>query len=143
MVGHAQSLTELARLRRHQHRAVRATDGEAFAFLRQCCRSTFCKIVRLAVLDAGQHAELVAAESVGATLAVDRRAEPARDASEQRVARGVAERVVVRLESVQVEDDERERRAFVRQRSIELEHEAPTVAEPGQRIGQRLLAASG
>src|SRR5881397_1207883 len=76
MVGHAQSLTEPACLRRHQHRAVRTADGEAFAFLRQRCRSPICKIVWLAVLDACEHAELVAAESVRATLALDRGIEP-------------------------------------------------------------------
>src|SRR5207247_3971515 len=112
----------------------------AFSFPRQRWRSPLCKSVWVVVLDTRQHAELVAAEPVGATLALDRGVEPVRDASEQGVAGRVAERVVVRLEAVEVEDDQREGQPVIAERSVELEHEPAAVAEPGQRVGQSLFA---
>ena len=53
-----------------------------------------------------QHAELVAAHAVGTPVGLDRGAQLAGEAGEQRVAGRVAEAVVVALEAVQVEDHE-------------------------------------
>ena len=104
-----QRVREPARLRGHQHRAVRAADGEAFAFLGQRCRRLVRRSLRARRSRRGQDAELVAAEPVGGpSPSIAAPSGPRR--GQQRVARGVAERVVVRLEAVQVEDHERGRR---------------------------------
>ena len=54
-----------------------------------------------------QHAELVAAQAIGAAVARDRGVEVGAQALQQRVAGGVAEGVVVLLEAVEVEERER------------------------------------
>ena len=92
---------------------------------------------------AQEDAELVAAHAEGAChgrrgSATRLRAEP----REQRVARRVAERVVVVLEAVEVEEDEHQRAlvAAVGERLVERRGERAAVAEAGQRVGQRLAA---
>ena len=86
---------------------------------------------------AHEQAELVAAEAVGAADARQRGREPA----QQRVARGVAEGVVVVLEAVEVEEDERVRTpvALARSRSW---IERAAVGQLGQLVGQRLAAGA-
>ena len=57
----------------------------------------------------GRHAELVAAEPVGAAVAVHRVRQPLAEPHQQPVAGGVAEGVVVLLEAVEVEQHQRAR----------------------------------
>src|SRR5918999_662580 len=54
-------------------------------------------------LGPSEHAELVAAEAVGSAPRLDDPLESASEADEQRVARGMAEGVVVTLETVEIE----------------------------------------
>ena len=96
--------------------------------------------------DVGEHAELVAAEPVGRSRRRRSTASSAvGEAREQRVAGRVAERVVVDLEAVEVEDREQPRLgvAPVRKRAIEVGDEPAAVAEPGQGVGDRVRRASG
>ena len=71
-----------------------------------------------------------------------KRGEAGAEADEQRVARRVAERVVVVLEAVEVEQHQHERLGGRRARQLALERarERAPVAEAGQRVGLRLLA---
>ena len=87
-----------------------------------------------------QHAELVAAHPVGRAGVADGVAQPRAEAAEQRVARRVAEGVVVALEAVQVEEAEQHGLAAV-ERAVEVLHQPPAVAEPGERVGDRVVAA--
>ena len=85
-------------------------------------------------------AELVAAHPVGMSAARDELAEVLAEPREQRVARGMPERVVVVLEAVQVEEHEHEVGVRVAERVLEIVVEAAAVAEPGDDVGAGLLA---
>ena len=69
-------------------------------------------------------------------------AEARPEPGEQRVTRRVAEAVVVRLEAVEVEEQQQVR--IGRRRDLEhlfeIAHQRTPVAEAGERIGHRLLA---
>ena len=82
-----------------------------------------------------EHAELVAAEAVGGVAGADRVGEPSAEAGQQRVARGMPERVVVGLEAVEIEQDEQRLRAA---QGVQVGQQLPAVAEPGERVGRRL-----
>ena len=66
-------------------------------------------------------------------------AEPVAEPREQRVARRMAEAVVVRLEAVQVEEHQHRLRLGV-DRLVQVGDERPPVPEPGQQVGLRLVA---
>ena len=85
-----------------------------------------------------QHAELVAAHAEGLARLADL-GELGAEALEQQVARRVAERVVVGLEAVEVEEREHGRVHLVLgEPALELGDQRAAVAEPGQRVGRRL-----
>ncbi len=91
-----------------------------------------------------QHAELVAAEAVGGAALGHDFGQPATEAGQQRVARGVAEGVVVALEAVEVEEGQcaRPLSDAVREGLLEVGHERPPVGQPGQPVLERLAAAA-
>ena len=95
-------------------RAVRARDREALATLAQRIRDP----VQLGFGVGQQHAELVAAHPVRDPERRRRLRELGREAGEQGVAGRMAERVVVRLETVEVED--RQGPAFAVPGTLEL-----------------------
>src|SRR5207248_2035664 len=77
------------------------------------------------------------------TLRQNRGRELRGEALEKGVAGGVAERVVVALEAVEVEDREQPRPVLssILELALEIGDELPPVRQPGQRVGQRLLLA--
>ena len=86
-----------------------------------------------------EHTELVAAQPVGGTRLVERRRQPRAEPGEERVAGGVAVRVVVGLESIEVEHGERRRRMVgaLADRPLEIAQQAAPVPEAGQVVGER------
>ena len=109
IVRDAERLGQISGLLGHEHRAVGAPHGEALPHLRERGGGALDEAAWAGGDGLGEDADLVAAEPVGAAVAGDCVGEPARDTTEQRVAGGVAERVVVGLEAVEVEDDENDR----------------------------------
>ena len=101
------------RLAREHDRAVGAGDGEALAALGQRAGGAGDDRVGDLVARVEERAELVAAHPERAAAAGQVGREVAAEADEQRVARGVAEGVVVVLEAVEVEEDEHERAGVV------------------------------
>ena len=88
-----------------------------------------------------QHGELVAADPERAVGTAQRAPEQLGDLGEGLVADGVAGRVVDELEVVEVDEDERDQVAVAPdgvQLAIELLLECPVVAEPGERIDERV-----
>jgi hypothetical protein len=82
-----------------------------------------------------EHAELVAAHAICVAATRDRGLEALAQACEQGVPRGVAVGVVVRLEAVEVEDDQQRRLGFaVRKAVVEVLHQPAPVGQPGQHV---------
>ena len=96
-------------------------------------------------LDRGEHAELVAAHPVGVADPVDGVRQALAEAGQQRVARWMAERVVVLLEAVEIEEREHDAAlaAGVHQRRVEVVDQRAAVGEPRQRVGAGLLVTGG
>ena len=96
-------------------------------------------------LDRGQDAELVTAHPVRVADSVHRGREALAEAGEERVAGRVAERVVVLLEAVEVEECEHDTAlaAGVRQLGIEIVDQSPPVGKPRQRVGACFFMAGG
>ena len=142
LVGDAQRLGRVHRLAREHDRAVGAGDGEALAALGQRGGGAGDDRVGDLVARVEERAELVAAHPERAAAAGQVGREVAAEADEQRVARGVAEGVVVVLEAVEVEQHEHERAGVVGlgQHRLEVAGQRAAVAEPGQRVGHRLVA---
>ena len=90
-------------------RAERRLDLEPFAPLGESGAGAVDERLGLAVLDSGEEAELVAAEPVGRAVRAGHGRELLAEPREQRVAGRVAERVVVALEAVEVEEHEKRR----------------------------------
>ena len=87
-----------------------------------------------------EDAELVSAHAIGGGLGADRVGRTATETLEQRVARGVPERVVVGLEAVEVVEAEGERPpAGLAQRALDVAVELAAVAEPRERVVRRLV----
>jgi hypothetical protein len=81
------------------------------------------------------HRELVAAVAIGAVARPDRGLDRPGDAGQEQVARGVAERVVVGLEAVEIHHQEGERAvAWGVDRRPQLALEAAVVAEAGEGV---------
>ena len=90
-----------------------------------------------------QQAELVAAEPVGGAAALDRAGQRAAEPREQRVARRMPERVVVGLEAVEVEEQQRAGVLVgVDQGVLEVGHQPAPVGQPAEPVGERLLVAA-
>jgi hypothetical protein len=142
LVGLAQRLGRFADPLEH-HGAVRAADVEALAPLGQRGARVGDHGVAVAVRHEREDAELVAAHAVGATAALERGRQVATEALEQRIASRVAERVVVGLEAVEVEQREHVAVAgHVEAGSrLEVAHQRAPVAQPGERIRGRLELA--
>ena len=67
-----------------------------------------------------------------------------REPDEERIARGMPERVVVGLEAVEVEEREEVRgRILGAEQTVEVVDELPAVGETGQRIGLEPSRAGG
>ena len=120
-------------------------DREALAVLAQRDDRGVGELIGRVVVDAGQDAELVAAEAVGAAAVPHRRDEAVAEAGEQRVAGGVAVGVVVALEAVEVEEQDGVAlmRAGHARGVVDVEQQAAAVAESGERIGEGFGAAAG
>ena len=91
-----------------------------------------------------EEGELVGADARHRRVAVHRRAQPHGDLDQYVVAGLAAEQVVDRLEAVEVEDADRERRRVlgaIADQAIHLVVEAAMIAEPGQRIREREFRA--
>ncbi len=91
-----------------------------------------------------EEGELVGADAGHRGLAVHGRPQPHRHLHQDVVARMVAEKVVDRLEAVQVEDAHGERRRIVgalANQPVDLVDETAQIAEPGQRVGQSQVLA--
>ena len=87
------------------------------------------------ILDVRQHdRELVAAEPGDDVLRAHGVAQPARDGDEQRVADGVAERVVDDLEVVDVDEQHPERAGAVGELAAQPLHEQQPVRQVGERV---------
>ena len=87
------------------------------------------------VAHGGQHEELVAAEAADRVFEPHRLLQRLRQRDQQHIARGVAMRVVERLEAVEVDEEQRHRlRGAGRRRGVEpLHHRAAR-----QRVGERV-----
>ena len=92
--------------------------------------------------DVEQHAELVAAHPVGRSGAGDVRPELGPEALQQSIAGRVAVGVVVVLEPVEVEERQHGAPSWPGVgHAVEIAREGAAVAQAGERVGQRLLAA--
>jgi hypothetical protein len=144
-VGDSQRVRHTIGLVRKQHRPVRTGDGEALALLAEGgCRGVDQRTGPHARRGA-DNAELVAAHPIRAAATGDGGLEAPGEMQEQRIPRRVAERVVVELESVEVEEDQDEGLAGVGTGQLlhDLAHEPRTVAERGERVRERLLDGCG
>ncbi len=94
-------------------------------------------------LDRGQDAELVTAHPVGVADSVHGGRQALAEAGEKRVARRMAERIVVLLEAVEVEECEHNAAlaAGVRQLGIEVVDQRTPVGKPRQSVGACFLVA--
>ena len=112
LVGSLQCLGRGRGLGRQEHEAMRSRDREAGTVVCQRAGGALDDGFRVGVLRA-QDAELVAAHPVGRATARDEADELLAEASEQSIARGMAEGIVVVLEAVQVEHGEDVRRLLL------------------------------
>jgi hypothetical protein len=142
-VGDAERLRDPVGLLRQEHGSVRAGDHEALAFVAERGGRRVDQGARPDARCRADHAELVTAHPIRARAPRDCVTEVRGETDEQRVARGVAERVVVGLEAVEVEQDQSERMLAVGplELGFDVEHEPPPVAEPREHVGERLVAA--
>ena len=140
-VREAQSCTRIAGLLGQEDHPARAADREAIAVRTERRGSRSDRIADM--MRAGRDdAELVSAQTVGGTVGRDRDLEAPGELSQQRVTGRMAEAVVVRLETVEVEERED---SWVGPRLGELRevlHELTAVGETGERIGAGLRPIS-
>jgi hypothetical protein len=159
LIGDAQRLGGVARLLAQQYLAVASADREALAALQQrACQLggdllRFARRLRARRLREGgllrpacepdEGAELVAAESVGASRALGALGEPAPEARQQSVAGWVAEGVVVALEPVEVEEQHQLRcgRGRVGRFAREVRQQRAPVAKARERVAIGQLGA--
>ena len=96
-------------------------------------------------LDRGQDAELVTTHPIGGADSIDGGRQALTEPGKKGVARRMAERVVVLLEAVEVEEreDDVALAAGVRQLGIEVVDQSPPVGKPCQRVGAGFLMAGG
>ena len=143
LVREAQGIRRGGYLGRDVRKAVGAADLEHVAGLGERGRGDRDGLRALAVLVAGEHAELVAAHPVRGATALHRAAERHSQAVQQRVAGRMAEGVVVLLEAVEVEEAEnpRPRAALGVQLGVEVLDQRAAVAQAGERVGQGFHAA--
>ncbi len=135
LVGELQRVGDLGSLARHLCRPERAGDLEALAVLAQGLAGGDGDLVGALEASLREHRELVAAEPVGLGAALHRLGELAAEADQQRVAGRMAERVVVGLEAVEVEDRQDVRRAIlVAQHPLDVDEELAAVAEAGEGV---------
>ena len=85
----------------------------------------------------GEHAELVAPETIGPPMGPDAALERLAQAREQRVAREVAEGVVVVLEAIEVEEEQHRRVGGPGRAGLEVGHELAAVGQAGQAVARR------
>ena len=108
-VGKRECLTRGLRLVRDQREAVRTAHGAGVVRLAERGLELGQQHVELTRITGDERTELVATEAVRGSTILHGLLEPARELREQPVALEVAERVVVVLEAVQVEQHERSR----------------------------------
>ena len=136
-VGERERRRGVPRFGRDDGRAERRRDVEAVALLTERCGRIVEEPLDDVRAGAGEHAELVAAEPVGlAAVRLDCGREPARETAQKRVARRMAEAVVVVLEAVQVVDDQH---ALVRHQ-LDVGDQLAPVADPAERVAVRRAA---
>src|SRR5581483_383420 len=114
-------------------------DREALAALAEARRGRGADPVEVDQRAVEEDAELVAAEAERLAAIAHGAAEPRAQAGEQHVAGAVAERVVVRLEAVEVEQQQQLAGLRLRrERLVESQQERAPVREAGERIRQGL-----
>ena len=138
LIGGLQRVSRVGRLVREHDGAERRLDLEPFALLGERGARAVDERLGLTVRDRREEAELVPAEPISGTFGARYGREFLAEAREQRVAGRVAERVVVALESVEVEQHEECRPHGVgAQTALEVGEQLATIAEPRQRIRGR------
>src|SRR5262249_59852689 len=112
--------------------AVPAPDADPPPSLEERGRARLDERLRAVATDRGEDAELVSSEPERMPGRARSDLQGLSEPREQRIAARMAERVVVALEPVHVEDDEHPRAAATK-RPLELQHEPSAIPEPGQR----------
>ena len=140
LVGQVERVLGVGRLVGHQHHAEGARDVEAPAGVAQGLVRGGGQRRQLLALAAGHDAELVAAEAVAAAPVRHGVREVAAEARQQRVADRMAEAVVVGLEAVEVEHDQRAGALGVgaRDQLVQVNEQAAAVRQPREGVGERL-----
>src|SRR5882672_11361823 len=147
-VGLLEQLGEVAPVARVERDADRGADGERAALdserpaedREQPLAERRRLLARLEAVP--QQREVVAAQARERVLAPQRVLQSFGHGAQQRVARGVAERVVDQLEAVEIDREQRELRAAARRGEDRLRGalgEQRAVGEPGERIAPREL----
>src|ERR1700704_996017 len=105
-IGNAERVAGRPRLRGHVHGSVGGADRKSVAVLgkRGACGTDDALELALGAVD--ERTELVAADSVGASVGLDRRPEVTAEARQNRIARRMAKAVVVELEAIEVEEND-------------------------------------
>ncbi len=140
LVRHVQRVARVARFLGEQNGAERAADLEADSTFRERCARLVDQGLGLAFDQGHDQAELVAAEPVRTVHRCRDGRELRAETGEEGVTCRVAERVVVPLEPVEVEDHQQGGLDFRRrEEAFEVGQELPTIAEAGQRVGDGLM----
>jgi hypothetical protein len=126
-----------------QHRDTeRAADREALALLGERARREGCEAVRGSTGDLGDDAELVAAHAVRGPDPLHRAVQTLAEPGEQRIPGQMAERIVVLLEAVEVEQRQHHLPASnAGDGCVEVGHQSAAIAETGERVRERLPLA--
>ena len=137
-VGRHEQLGRLESVFADDDGAVRGRDREPFTALRQCARTQETPAAS-SPPRRGEHAELVAPEPVRGAPVDGRLGELGGKPVQERVPGKVAEGVVVRLEAVEVVEDEAEPLAGGGSLAgdFEVAEELPSVADAGEHVGVR------
>ena len=135
LIGDQQSLLAAGRLAGDGDGAVGGGDGESVAMLGQ--RGGRRELDLRAGAGVGEHAELVAPETIGPAMGPDAALECLAQAREQRVAGEVAEGVVVVLEAIEVEEQQHRRVGGPGGGGLEVGHELAAVGQPRQAVARR------
>ena len=135
LIGDQEGLAGTRRLAGDGDGAIGGRDREPVAVLGE--RGGRPELDLRARAGVGQHAELVAAEAIGAPVGLNAALECLAQAREQRVAGKVAEGVVVVLEAVEVEEQEHRRVGWADRAGAEVGHELATVGQAGQAVARR------
>ena len=137
LIDDAKRRRGVARLAGQEREAVRRAD--VGVLLRQSTQRGRHGLLELGGRAVEKHAELVAAQPVRGTCLVECRCEPHAEPRQQRIPRGMAMRVVIGLESVEVEHGERRRRVVgaLSDRPLEIAQQAAPVPEAGEVVGER------